>query len=269
MNDHCHLLEPTIELARAAGRKIMQVYSRDFSVSQKDDHTPLTDADLAAHSAIIAGLHRLTPHLPVLSEEAATISFAERSSWSRYWLVDPLDGTREFINRNGEFTVNIALIEQHRAVLGVVLVPVSEISYFACIGHGAYRQAPDSAPVPIRVRSWNGGTPTVVGSRSHSDHHMETYLANLGAHHLLSIGSSLKCCLIAEGEADIYPRLGLTSEWDTAAAQCIVEEAGGRVTDTAMQPLLYNTKASLLNPHFFAFGDVRHDWSRFLPHASP
>lgn len=264
MNDPCHLLPSVIELARSAGHKIMEIYSRDFNVTHKDDHSPLTEADTAAHNTIMSGLRQLTPNVPVLSEESTEISFEERSSWQRYWLVDPLDGTREFIKRNGEFTVNIALIGQQRVLLGVVYVPVSDVCYFACRNNGAYKQLPGSTPVVIRVRHRNGATPTVVGSRSHSGEHMEKFLANLGVHEILSIGSSLKICLVAEGQADIYPRLGLTSEWDTAAAQCIVEEAGGKLTDTSMRPLLYNTKPSLLNPYFFVFGDADHDWSSYL-----
>jgi 3'(2'), 5'-bisphosphate nucleotidase len=179
--------------------------------------------------------------------------------------VDPLDGTREFIKRNGEFTVNIALIEGHKPVLGVVLAHVTGLIYFACRGGGAYKQELGKDPIKIHVRSYRGGKVRVAGSRSHAGELLVGFLDRLRDYELISLGSALKCCLIAEGSADLYARLGLTSEWDTAAAQCIVEEAGGQVTDTAMQPLLYNTKESLLNPHFFVFGDTSEDWSRFLP----
>ena len=265
MRQPSELLEAVIELARAAGKRIMEVYSTDFAVTHKNDHSPLTEADLAAHVTINTGLQRLTPEWPVLSEEAAAIPFTERAAWGCYWLVDPLDGTREFVNRNGDFTVNIALISQNRPVLGVVYVPVSDVCYYACAGGGAYKQIRGGPAMPIRVRSWAGGHCTVVGSRSHSGDSLGGFLVNIGTYEMLSVGSSLKSCLVAEGKADIYPRLGPTSEWDTAAAQCIVEEAGGQVTDTGMQPLRYNTKASLLNPHFFVFGDTRQDWSKFLP----
>ncbi|MEW6353671.1 MAG: 3'(2'),5'-bisphosphate nucleotidase CysQ [Pseudomonadota bacterium] len=258
-----NLLEPVLDIARAAGRGIMAVYATDFGVVQKTDHSPLTAADMAAHHTIMRGLAQLTPDLPVLSEEAADVPFAQRAAWRRYWLVDPLDGTREFINRNGDFTVNIALIEDQRPVLGVVHAPVSGVCYFARAGGGAYKQD-NGAPQAIRARRWDGGPCTVVGSRSHGGDSLKEFLANLGDYEILSMGSSLKSCLVAEGKADIYPRLGPTSEWDTAAAQCIVEEAGGRVTDTAMRPLRYNTRNSLINPHFFVFGDCRQDWTRFL-----
>lgn len=260
------LLQSVIELARAAAHRIMAVYDTDFAVTKKDDHSPLTLADMAAHDTIVTGLSQLTPNLPVLSEEAADIPFTQRTAWRRYWLVDPLDGTREFVKRNGEFTVNIALIEDQRPVLGVVYVPVSGVCYFASAGGGAYKLTPDDpTPQPIRVRAWqNGRCCTVVGSRSHGGDSLNQFLANIGDYEILSVGSSLKSCLVAEGKADVYPRLGPTSEWDTAAAQCVVEEAGGCITDTAMQPLRYNTKSSLINPHFLVFGDARCNWTEFL-----
>lgn len=258
------LLGPTVELARAAGREILEVYAQDFSVEHKDDRSPLTAADMAAHHIIVAGLQALTPGLPILSEEEAAIPYAERSRWSLYWLVDPLDGTREFIKRNGEFTVNIALINDHRPILGVIYVPVSGVCYYACRGAGAYRQAPGDAPQAIRARPWQGGHITVAGSRSHRDERFDRFLAQFEDHSIISMGSSLKSCLVAEGKADIYVRLGPTSEWDTAAAQCIVEEAGGKLLDTAMQPLRYNTKESLLNPFFIVCGDGEQDWAKYL-----
>jgi len=264
LNKPCDLLKPAVEVARAAGLQILEIYARDFSVAHKDDRSPLTEADMAAHHAIVAGLRSLTPDLPVLSEEEAAIPYAERSRWSRYWLVDPLDGTREFIKRNGEFTVNIAVISDHQPILGVIYVPVSRVCYFACRGAGAFRQEPGGAPQPIRVRAWPGGPITVAGSRSHNDERFDRFLAQFAEHSMISMGSSLKSCLVAEGKADVYLRLGPTSEWDTAAAQCIVEEAGGKFLDTAMQPLRYNTKESLLNPFFIVCGDTRHDWAKYL-----
>lgn len=259
------LLMPVIDIAEDAGRRIMEVYAQDFSVASKYDRSPLTDADMAAHDAILAGLEILTPDVPVLSEESAAIPYAERAAWNRYWLVDPLDGTREFIKRNGEFTVNIALIENHQAVLGVVYVPVSGVCYFASKGGGAYKQEHGGDPAQIRVRPCGGGRVTVAGSQSHRNEAFDAFLTNLPDHEVICIGSSLKSCLVAEGKIDIYPRLGPTSEWDTAAAQCVVEEAGGRLTDTSLRPLRYNTKDSLLNPSFLAFGDIRHDWSKYVP----
>jgi 3'(2'), 5'-bisphosphate nucleotidase len=258
------LLESTLEVARAAGRAILTVYAQDFSVEHKDDRSPLTEADMAAHHIIVAGLQALTPGVPILSEEEAAISYAQRSQWRTYWLVDPLDGTREFIKRNGEFTVNIALIEDHQSVLGVIYVPVSGVCYYAARGAGAYREEPGAASQAIRVRSWQGGHITVAGSRSHSDKRFDRFIAQFDDHTIISMGSSLKSCLVAEGKADIYTRLGPTSEWDTAAAQCIVEEAGGSLLDTTMRPLRYNTKESLLNPFFIVCGDARHDWTKYL-----
>ncbi len=222
------LLQPVVELARKAGAEILKIYAEDFNVEHKEDRSPLTEADMAAHHTIVAGLQALTPKLPILSEEEAAIPYAERSQWRTYWLVDPLDGTREFIKRNGEFTVNIALIEDQQAVLGVIYVPVSGVTYFASRDDGgAYRQEPSQGVQQIRVRSWQGGHITVAGSRSHRDDRFGRFLDQFDDHEIISMGSSLKSCLVAEGKADIYVRLGPTSEWDTAAAQCIVEEAGG------------------------------------------
>jgi 3'(2'), 5'-bisphosphate nucleotidase len=262
--DICELLEPVVSLASLAGEKILEIYNSDFAVTEKDDKSPLTAADMASHHAILAGLRALTPEVPVLSEESASLPFAERAAWSRYWLVDPLDGTREFIKRNGEFTVNIALIEQGIPVLGVVHVPVTGITYLACKGRGAFKQESAGERVAIHARKQGAGKVRVVGSRSHRGDSLNSYLEKLGAHELVGMGSSLKLCLVAEGVADIYPRLGPTSEWDTAAAQAVVEQAGGHVTDTDMQPLRYNTKDSLLNPFFLVFGDDSRDWSQYL-----
>jgi 3'(2'), 5'-bisphosphate nucleotidase len=257
-------IDDVIALAKDAGQCIMAVYNTDFDVVQKSDDSPLTAADMAAHNTIVAGLSALTPKLPILSEESASIPFAERSQWQRYWLVDPLDGTREFVKRNGEFTVNIALIEHHEPVLGVVYTPVTGVTYYAVRGIGAFKQMPDTGPDAIHTRHKPAGHTLVAGSRSHRGDSLEAFLKRIGDYEIISMGSSLKSCLVAEGRADIYPRLGPTSEWDTAAAQCVVEEAGGRLTTTDMQALRYNTKDSLLNPHFLVFGDPDYDWSRYL-----
>ncbi|HFD92348.1 MAG TPA: 3'(2'),5'-bisphosphate nucleotidase [Gammaproteobacteria bacterium] len=259
------LLPRVIDIARQASDRILEVYNSEFAITHKDDKSPLTAADMAAHKVIVAGLSELTPDIPVLSEESASIPFAERARWQRYWLVDPLDGTKEFIKRNGEFTVNIALIEDHAPVLGVIVVPVSGLCYFAARGAGAFKQMPGEEARAIHVKALDPGHVIAVGSRSHAGPQLEQFLKNLGSYELKSMGSSLKICLVAEGKADVYPRLGLTSEWDTAAAHCIVEEAGGRLTDIHMAPLRYNTKDSLLNPFFFVSGDTVHDWSRYLP----
>lgn len=253
-----------ITIAELAGEKILEIYASEFAITHKDDNTPLTEADMAAHNCIVKELTALTPDLPILSEESAKISFAERSQWTRYWLVDPLDGTREFIKRNGEFTVNIALIDNHCPILGVIFTPVSGVLYYACQGVGAFKREPDNEPVRIQTRKKQDGTTLLAGSRSHRGDSLNRFVKNVGSHDFISMGSSLKSCLVAEGKVDLYPRLGPTSEWDTAAAQCIVEEAGGRLTTTDMQPMRYNTKKSLLNPHFFVCGDPDIDWSQYL-----
>jgi 3'(2'), 5'-bisphosphate nucleotidase len=257
-----------VKIARRAGVKILEIYETEFDVEHKDDKTPLTNADLASHHAIVEALSALTPDIPVLSEESAALPYEVRRQWDTYWLVDPLDGTREFIKRNGEFTVNIALISGHKSILGVIHVPVLNVDYFAYDGGGAFKSEHGGPEEPIAVKTPEDNRIVVAGSRSHGSEAMQQYMKNIAASYdevsMLSMGSSLKFCLVAEGRADLYPRLGLTSEWDTAAAQCIVEQAGGHVTRTDMSVLEYNTKDSLLNPFFFVFGSDRQDWSRFL-----
>ncbi len=253
-----------IALAEQAGQRILEIYESGFEITDKADHTPLTDADLAAHTTIVEGLAQLTPEIPILSEESTSIPFEERQQWRRYWLIDPLDGTREFIKRNGEFTVNIALIENHEPILGVIQVPCNGILYYAWRTGGAWKKLPEQPVEQIQVRSPSEEQLVVAGSRSHQSDTITDFLDKIGAHRIFPMGSSLKSCLVAEGQADLYPRLGPTSEWDTAAAQCVVEEAGGQLTNTAMQPLRYNTKDSLLNPHFFVFGKGDRDWSQYL-----
>lgn len=259
------LLAQVVDIAREAAAAILEVYGTDFSVAQKDDKSPLTAADMAANRIITEGLKSITPTLPVLSEESASIPFSERRKWYQFWLVDPLDGTREFIKRNGEFTVNIALISDQSPVLGVIWVPVTGVCYFACRGVGAYKQELDRPPHRISASAERRDKTIVAGSRSHADKSLDGFLNKLGPHELVSMGSSLKSCLVAEGKVDIYPRLGPTSEWDTAAAQCIVEEAGGHMTDTQLQPLRYNSRESVLNPNFLVFGDTSVDWKSYLP----
>ena len=260
-------LDAVRALAAEAGDRILEIYATAFGVTAKEDNSPLTAADLAAHRVIVAGLQRLAPDIPVLSEESAAIAFAERAKWRRYWLVDPLDGTKEFIQRNGQFTVNIALIEDYEPVFGVVRVPVTGVCYFAARSCGAFREEPGQPPQPITVKSLQPGEPVrVVGSRSHGGPGLQAFVAKLGAHELVTIGSSLKFCQVAEGAADVYPRLGPTSEWDTAAAQAIVEVAGGRVVSAETgEPLRYNTRESLLNPHFIVYGDAGRNWLSCVP----
>lgn len=258
------LIEKVVAIAVEAGRAIMEVYDGEIAVSRKDDDSPLTQADLAAHQIIEQGLSQLTPELPILSEESEALPYMQRRAWDSYWLVDPLDGTREFIKRNGEFTVNIALIENHSPVLGVVYAPALDLLFYAAKGEGAFRKLGSKPPQPVRARAFDSTQVTVAGSRSHAGERLISFLSNMGPHMLISMGSSLKICLVAEGRADVYPRLGPTSEWDTAAAQCVLEEAGGRLVGTDNRPFRYNTKESLLNPDFFATGASSHDWSQYL-----
>lgn len=257
-------LERIVGIAEKAGKAIMEIYARNFDVEHKEDKSPLTEADLAAHRIIVEELEKIEPRLPVLSEESAKIPYEERSRWLRYWLVDPLDGTREFIKRNGEFTVNIALVESGRPTCGVVHVPVSETTYYGCVGKGAWKKEKGKPPQPIQVAKQRRHPLRVAGSRSHAGDSLKRFLERVGPHEMLSMGSSLKLCLVAEGDADIYPRLGPTSEWDTAAAQAVVEAAGGHVTDLDLKPLRYNHKESLLNPYFLVFGDENEDWACYL-----
>lgn len=264
MNHNDINLDSLKQIAVDAGKAILTIYDTDFSVMEKEDKSPLTEADLAAHKVIVAGLSELTPDIPVLSEESSSIPFETRQSWNTYWLVDPLDGTKEFVKRNGEFTVNIALIENGTPTLGVIYVPVKDTLYFASPENGAFKQQGNDDAVSIKANSELLSPVQVAGSRSHAGDSLKLFLEKLGEHEMVSMGSSLKFCLVAEGIADVYPRLGLTSEWDTGAAQAIVTAAGGQVTTLDMQPLMYNTKDSLLNPFFMVIGAQDVDWSQYL-----
>lgn len=261
--DLSQLRDRCLVLALQAGEAIMAIYASDFAVTEKADASPLTQADLAAHRILVDGLAVLSPSLPCLSEEAADIPYATRAAWTRYWLVDPLDGTREFIKRNDEFTVNIALIEDGVPILGVIHAPALGLSYSAARGLGAQR-IDRGQGVPIHARP-TPARPRLVVSKSHRDATLAALLAALPAHDAVSRGSSLKFCLVAEGAADLYPRTGLTSEWDTAAGQCIAEQAGAQVlTLPQWAPLRYNLKDSLLNPPFAVIGDPAYAWRDHL-----
>lgn len=254
------LLEAVLDIARRAGAAIMEVYARpDFSVELKGDDSPLTQADIAANKVIVEGLKRLTPDTPILSEESKQVPYAERRGWTDYWLVDPLDGTKEFIKRNDEFTVNIALVSGGEPVLGVVYAPALERAYYAAEGEGAYRRDGEAAPRLIRAAGYQGGPLRVVASRSHAGPDLQGFLDRIGEHEVVSMGSSLKLCLVAEGAAHLYPRLGPTMEWDTAAAHAVVKAAGGSVTDLQAVPLRYN-KEDLLNPYFMVAGNPAYPW---------
>ena len=242
-----------IAAAKAAGDAIMQVYeSEDFGVETKADNSPLTKADLASNKVILEHLRSLTPDIPVLSEESKHLLFAERKDWTQFWLVDPLDGTKEFIKRNGEFTVNIALVENGVPVFGVVYAPALKLTYWAAAGLGAFRGDDVANSARIEAQDYGGGPLNLVASRSHAGAATETLVKELeqtAPVNLVSSGSSLKLCLVADGQAHLYPRFGPTMEWDTAAAQCVAEQAGASVREPGGGPLRYN-KENLLNPHF-------------------
>ncbi len=250
--DYDSLLGSAEEIARKAGAAIFQIYGSEFSVTEKEDQSPLTEADCAAHHIIKDALLRVTPDIPILSEEDVQ-SFGGPNQDGRYWLVDPLDGTKEFIRRNGEFTVNIALIEKEKPVIGVVFAPVLNILYGAARGAGAFKRSSNQPRQMLGVQSRMKGQPwRVVGSRSHAGDSLAHFLKKLGEHELLSMGSSLKFCLVAEGRADLYPRFGPTSLWDTAAAQCVLEQAGGHVVQLSGRPLSYAQPSIVVNPFFIA-----------------
>lgn len=267
--DRSRLAATVDRLVRTAARAVLEVYGRDdFDVAHKRDASPVTAADLASHRILGDGLRDIAPELPMLSEESAEqVTAAERRAWQRYWLVDPLDGTKEFLKRNGEFTINVALIEFGRPVFGIVHVPVSGASYIGSAGQGATRHEREGATRVLRVSGPAGERPVrIVGSRSHAGGELEGFAAALGGHEFLAIGSALKFCLLAQGSADVYLRLKPTSEWDTAAGQAVLEGAGGSVTDLAGQPLRYNARETLINPPFLASGDLSRD---YLAAAAP
>lgn len=278
------LLQTVIGIAREAGTQIMAVYDKgsvlgaDIGLQTKRDDSPLTQADLRAHNTILSALQQLTPEVPVLSEESELLSYNIRRTWQTYWLVDPLDGTKEFISRNGEFTVNIALIHEGEPVLGVVYVPVTGVCYAGLMSgadSGAWKlQTGGSDVEPIKTAStqdllgWSDKTIRVVASRRHGSDQFESVLAKLServaAVELVRVGSSLKICLIAEGKADLYLRFGPTSEWDTAAAHAVLRAAGGNIVSETFDPLVYNCKDSILNSSFMALAGPPMPWERLL-----
>lgn len=251
------------DLARQAGNRIMRHYHEDVEVEAKADQSPLTAADRDSHEVILAGLQQRWPDWPVLSEEGADVPYEERRQWEVFWLVDPLDGTKEFLKRNGEFTVNIALMAGGQPILGVVYAPAVETLYHGGAGQGAFRRKGEGADEPIRCRLADPSQPvTVVGSRSHGSPEMEGFLKNLEVKELIAVGSSLKFCRVAEGTADLYPRFGPTMEWDTAAGHAVVVGAGGKVTEFGGRPFRYN-KETLRNGPFLVSKEVR----KLLPDA--
>lgn len=257
------LMQGARKLAEQAAFAIMAVYQRDFAIQEKADESPLTEADLAAHHLLDRGLRELEPRFPVLSEESSERIFEDRQRWRRFWLIDPLDGTKEFCARNGEFTVNIALIEHGEPIIGVIHLPATGESCFAARGLGAWRvRAGEETAITV---SELASPIRIALSRSHSKGESQDYSA-LGAHTLVPLGSSLKFNALAAGEIDIYPRLRASScEWDIAAGQCIVEQAGGAVVDRNGVRLRYNQNPSLLVPAFVAYGKPTRAWTELLP----
>jgi 3'(2'), 5'-bisphosphate nucleotidase len=254
------LLQAVCHLARLAGAAIIEDKRRTSSVSLKADESPLTSADLASHRTILQGLKEIDPEIPVLSEESAALPYEERKAWTRYFLVDPLDGTKEFIKGKKDYTVNIALIENGVPTLGAVYVPELDVSYFGAQAVGSFKAQGTEKPTPIHVAKTSTPVPRIVGSSSHASPEMLTFLQALGEHELVQFGSSLKICQVAEGTAHFYPRFGPTSEWDTAAGHAVVLCAGGSVVRTDGTALDYNQKDSLLNPPFFVLGPQDHDY---------
>ena len=273
VNEHhlAQLTEAATTIARKAGERILEIYDHGFDVDTKTDGSPVTTADHLSHSLIVEELGKLNPAIPILSEESSQDVMEQRRTWQHYWLIDPLDGTKEFIGRRGEFTVNIALIHEQQPVIGVVYTPVQKLAHWGFKGGTAHRQVGDDPAEVIEVKEYRGGVPTIVASRSHGrgnlDKFLESVKRNYGSYELTSMGSALKICIVAEGRADVYPRLGPTSEWDTAAAHCVLLVAGGTLTDRDGHPLLYNKK-SLLNPWFIASGRGDEDWSKHLANLS-
>ncbi len=235
-----------------AGNAIMDIYDTNFVIEEKNDSSPLTEADLVSNKIITESLLKISPDIPILSEESSKIEFAQRSLWKEYWLVDPLDGTKEFIKKNGEFTTNIALIKNNAPILGIIHVPAKNETYYGSKETGAFfiKGNLDSKKEKIFVSQEMGARIKVVSSRSHPSNELKSLLDRLNNYETIGIGSSLKFCLIAKGEADIYPRLGPTSEWDTAAGEIIAKSAGAIIVDTKGEFLKYNLKESYLNPNF-------------------
>ncbi|MCP5357121.1 MAG: 3'(2'),5'-bisphosphate nucleotidase CysQ [Pseudomonadales bacterium] len=279
MLESTELMQAIDRIAAEAGQEIMAVYrqSGDIEVVRKQDESPLTEADTRANAYICRALAALTPEVPVVSEEAALPPYSQRRHWQQYWLVDPLDGTREFVSRNGEFTVNIALVRDAVPVLGVIHAPVTETTWAGVLGLGAWKREGEGVFQPIRTRALAEDIRqqelVVMASRRHGAGPLRGVLEGLAPRFasmtLMNLGSSLKFCAIAEGKADLYVRLGPTCEWDTAAAQVILEAAGGQVMNAQFSVLAYNGKESILNPSFVAVGDTRQDWAQLLGRIDP
>jgi 3'(2'), 5'-bisphosphate nucleotidase len=258
MIDPSTLIESLIKLAQTASDALLVLYEQHetLTVQTKADHSPLTRADLLANDILVTGLNQLTPDIPIISEESYFPKWEERKTWQTYWLLDPLDGTRPFITGSDEFTVNIALIHKHIPIFGLVAPPITQECYYAHNNAGAYKIEASGERKKLHVRPWQAGHTILLTSHGAKEIKIARNFKHLGDYTAKKMSSSWKFCLLAEGKADISPRFGDTSEWDTAAAHCILKEAGGDIFDLKGRPLRYNTKESLLNPHFIALGDV-------------
>ncbi len=250
-------IDELIKVIISAGRRVLEIYEdNDIDVEYKRDNTPLTLADKLSQDTILAGLTSLYPDIPCISEETTRAAFSVRKNWDYFWLIDPLDGTKEFIKKNGEFTINVALIKKEYPVLGFIYLPAKKLLYFSQKGTGAFKQVTGAKAEPISVNKQIGEKVIVTKSRSHSSRLDEKIISSLGGVRAIDAGSSLKFCYVAEGKADVYLRGGRTMEWDTAAGQCIAESAGARIIDFSGKRLAYNKK-SLLNPKFICFPDSK------------
>ena len=247
------ILPDVIKIADEASEKVLHIYQSDFKVNYKEDHSPITAADIASHDIIVKGLRQISRDIPILSEEGAEIPWEERKKWRRFWLIDPIDGTKDFTQRTGEFTVNIAMIEDGEPVMGVVTAPALKEAFWGIKGEGAHMRDRTGRVHGIRVAEPKD-TLRVVASKNHLNEETRAFIETLGSHETVQAGSSLKFCRIAEGHADIYPRMGPTSEWDTAAAHAVLVAAGGKVQTPEGQPLVYG-KENILNPNFIAAGN--------------
>ena len=253
-----NLIEQVIKVAKEAGESILEIYnSLDIEFELKDDFSPLTKADLTSHQIIVNKLKEITPAIPILSEEESNIPFSIRSKWRIYWLIDPLDGTKEFLKRNGEFTVNISLINNKRPIFGVIYIPINDHLFWGAKDLGSFEVQGDMEPKKINISEEIKRPIRIITSRSHPSKKLNLFLKRIGEHRLIQKGSSLKFCLIANREADLYPRLGPTSEWDIAAGDAILTFAGGKLITTDQKKIFYNSKESLLNPNFYAFSDQK------------
>ena len=259
------------DICKQASQAILTIYAKqNHQVNFKSDGSPVTNADLASHEIITRSLQTLTASWPVLSEEAADIPYSERSLWDTYWLVDPLDGTKAFVNRTDDFSINIALISQHRPVFGMVYIPVQDLCYFGgSLFHGAWRQRLNEDPLSITTASCHlGERVTIAISRNMSEQDMPELFKQLRYYftkiRIIESAGAIKGCMVADGSADIYPRPGTTCEWDTAAFQAIVEAAGGQVVDSQGKVLEYNKKTDLFNSDFYVTGDLLPEWKQFI-----